>query len=223
LRNGWGEASVFGFEILPRMLRNVNVQDAPPIVVSRLALHLANALSQDRLDNREWQILFCFRLGLDHEFFIHQRTPEPAGWDWMSLQLGDHSELILFHIRRKDGSIDPFSAGTYVDARRQTVRLGESDFVLQSAGDTWKSPTSGASYPVHWKISVAKLDIELEARTPLPSQELAGDSHIAPTYWEGAIDLTGKRSGAAIAGSGYLEMTGYAKRAAGSNLSDSSR
>ena len=48
---------------------------------------------------------------------------------------------------------------------------------------------------MQWKISVAKLGIELEAMTPLPSQELAGDSHSAPTYWEGAIMLTGKRSG----------------------------
>ena len=150
---------------------------------------------------------------MDLEFFTHQLSPEQAGWDWMSLQLDDHSELRLFHIRRNDGSIDPFSAGTYIDAQGHTFHLRESDFVLQTVGDTWKSPTSGATYPVHWKISVAKLGIELEARTPLPSQELAGDSRIAPTYWEGAIDLTGKRLGAAIAGSGYLEMTGYPKSA----------
>jgi predicted secreted hydrolase len=150
---------------------------------------------------------------MDHEFFTHQLALEQAGWDWMSLQLDDHSELMLFHIRRKGGSIDLFSAGTYVDAQGHTLHLRESDFVLQPVGDTWKSPKSGASYSVHWKISIAKLGIELEARTPLPSQELAGDSHVAPTYWEGAIVLTGKRFGAAIAGSGYLEMTGYAKDA----------
>jgi len=123
---------------------------------------------------------------------------------------------MLFHIRRKGGTIDPFSAGTYVDAQGHTLHLRESDFVLQPVGDTWKSPSSGASYPVHWKISVAKLGIELEVRTPLPSQELVGDFEITSTYWEGAIDLTGKRSGAAIAGSGYMEMTGYAKGAAAS-------
>jgi predicted secreted hydrolase len=31
----------------------------------------------------------------------------------------------------------------------------------------------------------------------------------APIYWEGAIVLTGKRYGSAIAGSGYMGMTGY--------------
>jgi predicted secreted hydrolase len=150
---------------------------------------------------------------MDHEFFTHQLAPEQMGWDWMSLQLDDRSELMLFHIRRKDGSIDSFSAGTYIDAQGHTLHLRESDFVLQPVGDIWKSPTSGASYPVHWKISIAKIGIELEARTPLPSQELAGNSHIAPRYWEGAIDLTGKRFEAAIVGSGYLEMTGYSKGA----------
>ena len=29
------------------------------------------------------------------------------------------------------------------------------------------------------------------------------------SYWEGAIDVTGTRSGAPVTGRGYLEMTGY--------------
>lgn len=149
---------------------------------------------------------------MDHEFFTHQLTDEQAGWDWLSLQLEDHTELMLFHIRRRDGSIDPFSAGTFVDAQGHTIHLRESDFVLQPAGAMWKSPVSGATYPVRWKISVAKLGIDLEAGTPLPSQELSGDSRLAPTYWEGAIELQGKKAGANLHGFGYLEMTGYAGR-----------
>jgi predicted secreted hydrolase len=149
---------------------------------------------------------------MDHEFFTHQLTPDQAGWDWMSLQLDDRSELMLFHIRRKDGSIDPFSAGTYVDAQGNRTHLRNSDFVLQPQGETWESKASGAKYPIQWKILVPRLGIELEAKTPLPSQELTGDSRLAPTYWEGAIALRGNRSGAPINGSGYLEMTGYTNR-----------
>jgi predicted secreted hydrolase len=149
---------------------------------------------------------------MDHEFFTHQLTPEQAGWDWMSLQLEDRSELMLFHIRRKDGSIDPFSAGTFVDSQGNSSHLRNSDFVLQPSGETWESKTSGAKYPIQWKISIARLGIELESKTPLPSQELTGDSRLAPTYWEGAIAVRGKRSGAPVSGAGYLEMTGYANR-----------
>ena len=47
------------------------------------------------------------------------------------------------------------------------------------------------------------------AWVPNKSRNGAGDSHIAPTYWEGAIDLNGIRFGIAIARLDYLEMTGY--------------
>ena len=151
---------------------------------------------------------------MDHEFFTHQLTTDQAGWDWLSLQLDDRSELMLFHIRRKDGSIDRFSAGTYVDAQGNSTHLQESDFVLQPTGETWESRASGAKYPIQWKILVPRLGIELETKTPLPAQELTGDSRLSPTYWEGAITLRGKRSGALLSGSGYLEMTGYTKGAA---------
>jgi predicted secreted hydrolase len=146
---------------------------------------------------------------MDHEFFTHQLSPEQAGWDWLSVQLEDHTELMLFHIRRRDGSIDPFSAGTYVDAQGKTTHLRKEDFVLQALGDNWKSPTSKASYPIRWKIAVPKLGLELEASTLLAGQELAGGSSLAPTYWEGAVAFFGTRAGQNIRGAGYLEMTGY--------------
>jgi predicted secreted hydrolase len=146
---------------------------------------------------------------MDHEFFTRQLSPEQAGWDWLSLQLDDRTELMLFRIRRKDGSIDPFSAGTYVDAQGKTTHLRKEEFLLQPMSDTWKSPASGATYPVKWRIEIAKLSIALEATTPLAAQELSGKTRLLPTYWEGAITLSGKRAAQPIRGLGYLEMTGY--------------
>jgi predicted secreted hydrolase len=146
---------------------------------------------------------------MDHEFFTHQLAPDQTGWDWLSLQLADNTEVMLFHIRRKDGSIDPYSAGTYVDAQGRTTHLRASDFVLQPLEERWKSPVTGAVYPVHWKIAIPKLGIELDAKTPLESEELTGKTKLVPTYWEGAIVLTGKRNAKMIGGVGYLEMTGY--------------
>jgi predicted secreted hydrolase len=40
---------------------------------------------------------------MDHEFFTHQLDSTQIGWDWLSLQFADNTELMLFHIRRKDG------------------------------------------------------------------------------------------------------------------------
>ncbi len=146
---------------------------------------------------------------MDHEFFTHQLESSQTGWDWLSLQLEDHTELMVFRIRRKDGSIDPYSAGTYVDAEGKSTHLRSNDFKLQPAEEKWTSPLSGAKYPVHWKIAIPKLGIELEARTLLESQELAGKTKLSPTYWEGAIVLTGQRNSQPLSGAGYLEMTGY--------------
>ena len=146
---------------------------------------------------------------MDHEFFTHQLEPSQTGWDWLSLQLEDHTEVMLFHIRRKDGSIDPYSAGTLVDANGKTTHLRSADFTLQPSGEFWKSPLTGARYPIHWRVAIPKLSIELEAKTPLESQELTGKTKLAPNYWEGAIVLSGQRNSQSLNGAGYLEMTGY--------------
>ena len=36
-------------------------------------------------------------------------------------------------------------------------------------------------------------------------------SSFGPSYWEGAIDVNGKRGASPVHGVGYLEMTGYAQ------------
>jgi predicted secreted hydrolase len=76
-------------------------------------------------------------------------------------------------------------------------------------GKAWKSPVTGANYPVKWKLAIPRLGLELELRTQLEAQELAGKTKLTPNYWEGAIILAGKRSGQPAGGVGYLEMTGY--------------
>jgi predicted secreted hydrolase len=146
---------------------------------------------------------------MDHEFFTHQLEADQVGWDWLSLQLDDKTELMLFRIRRKDGSVDRFSAGTFVNANGGQTHLRAGDFTLTPQGDVWKSPRTQASYPIRWKISVPKLEIEVEAGTPLASQEITSDSKVGPNYWEGAIRVSGRKGEGALSGNGYLEMTGY--------------
>jgi predicted secreted hydrolase len=146
---------------------------------------------------------------MDHEFFTQQMEKDQAGWDWFSLQLIDNTELMLYRIRRKDGSVDPFSAGTYIDPSGHSVQLRIADFSLLPAGETWKSPATGAVYPVRWQILVPKLELKLEAATLLKSQELTSHSQVLPNYWEGAVELSGYRGKTGVTGVGYLEMTGY--------------
>jgi predicted secreted hydrolase len=148
---------------------------------------------------------------MDHEYFTHELEPNQAGWDWLSLQLDDNTELMLYRFRHKDGSLDPFSSGTYIGADGKSRFLAVSDFNMTPHGETFTSPATKATYPIQWHITVPSLNLDLELRTPLPNQELVSDSHASLTYWEGAITITGTRGGKPSTGTGYLEMTGYSK------------
>jgi predicted secreted hydrolase len=146
---------------------------------------------------------------MDHEFFTQSMDLEQVGWDWLSLQFEDNTELMLYQFRRKDGSTDPYSSGTYVNAQGKSVHLSAADFRLVPTGETWTSDVTGAKYPVGWNAEIPKLGLKLAMTARLKSQELAGGSKIAPSYWEGAISVEGTRNGANVRGAGYLEMTGY--------------
>ena len=63
--------------------------------------------------------------GVDGPRVLHPsaRSPRQSGWDWFSLQFDDGAELMLFRLRRKDGTADPYSAGTYVDPRGRARHL----------------------------------------------------------------------------------------------------
>jgi predicted secreted hydrolase len=146
---------------------------------------------------------------MDHEFFTHQLEADQVGWDWLSIQLEDGTELMLFNIRRKDGSLDSHSAGTFVNARGDATHLGKVEFTMDPTGSMWTSPSTRAVYPLRWKISVPKFAIALECSTSLRAQELATSARVVPAYWEGSVVLAGSKGRSPINALGYLEMTGY--------------
>jgi predicted secreted hydrolase len=145
---------------------------------------------------------------MDHEFFTEAHDGSLAGWDWFSIQLENNEELMLYRLRLKSGQPDPYSSGTYVDSKGSAHFLQAADFALQPGGD-WRSPSSGATYPTAWSISVPRLGLTLTETTALKNQELASNSAVSPSYWEGAVTYSGTLHAQPIRGVGYLEMTGY--------------
>ena len=142
---------------------------------------------------------------MDHEWFTHQLAPDQRGWDWFSIQLNNRTELMLFDLRRTDGSLDSYSSGTYIAADGRAMHLKRDQFRLEPLA-TWTSPRTGARYPIAWRITVPSLNLSLECRAAVASQELAAEDSVSPSYWEGAVTYSGS-----AAGVGYLEMTGYDK------------
>jgi predicted secreted hydrolase len=140
---------------------------------------------------------------MDHEWFSSQLDANQVGWNWFSIQLDNDTELMLYQLRRTDGSIDPYSAGTYIDRAGRAAHLERADIDLQPL-EIWRSPKTGGRYPVRWRITVPSLHLTLECRTAVPDQELVAENNEGTTYWEGAVSYSGTTSGV-----GYLEMTGY--------------
>jgi predicted secreted hydrolase len=142
---------------------------------------------------------------MDHEWFSQQLDAAQQGWDWFSVQLENGTELMLFELRRRDGSIDAHSSGTFIARDGRATHLKRADFELQPR-EYWTSGKTGARYPVKWRIAVPGMAIALECAAALPDQELVAEGDAGQTYWEGAVTYSGTARGV-----GYLEMTGYGK------------
>ncbi len=146
---------------------------------------------------------------MDHEFSSAPLDEDLAGWDWLSLQLDDGTELMIYFLRHKDGSISRASSGTYVDAGGEPLHLSREDLSVET-DRVWKSPHTGAVYPSRWRIGVLPLGLDLEVTPNLADQELQTPESTRVTYWEGSVQIRGTaRQRRAVSGSGYVELTGY--------------
>jgi predicted secreted hydrolase len=143
---------------------------------------------------------------LDREFFSGDLAREQVGWDWFSLQLDDGRDLMLYRLREQGGDTSAAS-GTLVGASGDVVYLARGDWRLEPTR-TWRSPQTGAEYPVAWRLAVpaAGLDVTIEAR--LDDQENVSRRTGDVVYWEGAVVVRSAQGNVPL-GLGYAEMTGY--------------
>jgi predicted secreted hydrolase len=143
---------------------------------------------------------------MDREWSTSALPPGVEGWDWFALQLDDGRELMFYLLRRRDGAIDPFSAGTLVAADGTARALEPGDVRVETLAH-WTSPRSGVRYPARWRLSVPSADMRLEIEPRLAEQELI----VGTRYWEGAVAVAGSAAGRPLAGQGYVELVGYAE------------
>lgn len=147
---------------------------------------------------------------LDREWSTSALSEGQVGWDWLALQLDDGWDLMLYRLRRADGSADEWSAGTLVDHRGAASHLTWGADVTVESTSTWTSPIDGAVYPGAWRVELPGRGWSLLVEPRIPNQEL----DLAFRYWEGAVGLRGVgEDGADVTGRGYVELTGYAGEA----------
>ena len=175
-------------------------------------------LTFPRIETRGTFTLGTERLGvrgeswMDHEMSSSQLDETQTGWDWACLQLRDGREAMVYRMRRKDGTADPFCTLAWIDSAGRVQHVGANDFTLTPLAN-WRSPHSGAEYPS--SVELAATDPATGQRirwqiVPLArDQELTGRiSGIA--YWEGGCRVLDEH-GAEI-GAAFLELTGYLRR-----------
>jgi len=145
---------------------------------------------------------------MDHEFGSSILQKDQSGWDWFSLQLNDGTELMVFHLRKKDNTFER-AFGAFVPKEGPAVDLADERIVISPTG-TWTSPITKAVYPSGWIVEVPGREIRLEVTPAIEAQELAPGSSTGIIYWEGAVTVKGFRNGNKVMGRGYAELTGYA-------------
>jgi predicted secreted hydrolase len=148
---------------------------------------------------------------MDHEFGSNQLTSEQVGWDWYSLQLDNNSELMLYVMRRSDGTLDNNSSGTIVNADGTSKHLNLADFKI-GAARTWISSATGAHYPMDWSIKIPSAKLDLTVKSAFENQELNTKQSTGVAYWEGAASVSGTQDNRPVTGQAYVEMTGYAEK-----------
>lgn len=147
---------------------------------------------------------------MDHEISSSQLAQDQVGWDWVSMHLDDGRELMVYRLRRRDGSTDPFSRLWWIDRDSGLFAQAPDQWSWETRG-TWRSPTTGAVYPV--RTVLRTVDPETGQRRELQIEPLAEAVELAGrvggiAYWEGAsrvFDEDGRPVGSA-----FVELTGYA-------------
>lgn len=141
---------------------------------------------------------------MDREWSSTLLDPRAVGWDWTGLNLDDGGSIMAFQVRDARGQA--LWAGGSMRAVDGAVATFGPDEVSFAVERRWRSPRTGAVYPVQQTLTIrrpAGAPVRLRLKPLFDDQELDSRPGGGPVYWEGAVRAGGAR--------GYLELTGYAR------------
>jgi len=143
----------------------------------------------------------------DHEWSSNYVDEDALGWDWMGVNLHDGGALMAFRMRDQQGG-ERWSGATL--RRNRVATMSPETYGPESVDwaplKTWRSPRTGVSYPVEWRVQVG--DRRYRVEPLLLDAELDSRPTTGILYWEGPIRLLDDATGQEV-GRGYLELTGY--------------
>ena len=142
---------------------------------------------------------------LDREWGSGQLADDVEGWDWFALHLADGRDLMLYRLRQANGRASPFSAGVVVAPDGAGDTLTAADF--EARPERWWRGPNGHRWPLGWSLTVPSAELDLAVVPAFDAQLWDGSVR----YWEGAVDVIEKSTGAVV-GRGYVELSGYSDR-----------
>jgi predicted secreted hydrolase len=159
----------------------------------------------------------------DHEWSSDYVDEGALGWDWLGVNMIDGGVLMAFRMRDQQGG-ERWASATMrspTSTLRATSPVATGESKIMAAGEatifaseavswtplkTWRSPRTGVTYPVQWRVQVG--DRRYRVEPLLLDAELDSRPTTGILYWEGPIRLIDEATGKE-AGRGYLELTGY--------------
>ena len=150
---------------------------------------------------------------LDHEWSSEAMAAQAVGWDWVGLNMEDGGALMAFRLRDAKGGV-VWAGGTHRRTDGQVQRFAPQDVRFEVLRQ-WRSPHSGASYPVAMAVVLGRATdaMRLELKPLMDDQELDARASTGNYYWEGAVRSSAmnaaEHSRKLLNGRGYLELTGY--------------
>ncbi len=139
---------------------------------------------------------------MDHQWMADLAE---RGWQWLSIQLDDNTDIICWNIVNLDGTVES-SDLTMMPADGSTYHT--TDLQLEPI-DFWVSPDTGETYGMTWMLREPQHGLDLEIKTPFPQQEIVLFWEV-PQYtwqfWEGGTIVSGEIDGMTVSGIGYAEL-----------------
>jgi predicted secreted hydrolase len=132
------------------------------------------------------------------------------GWVWMSIQLSDGREMMVYRLNRR-GSEETYLRAACID-RGGSVKVVAEHEIRMYPTKTWISQATGAEYPVSWVLQVPCEAIELVIEAKFDAVEFDTRGTTSTIYWEGPAQVRGVKHGERIAGDAFVEIVGHVKK-----------
>lgn len=154
------------------------------------------------IDIRGTKIEVAGEAWFDHEWSNAYVDPQSVGWDWIGINMKNGDALMVFRMRDAQGK-QRWAGGT--SRRSGKTHTFSPEQIAWTPLRQWRSPRTGVSYPIAWRVKVGEQEIVL--RPLMDDQENDARGSVGILYWEGAVEALDAAGN--LLGRGYLELTGY--------------